>query len=68
MSEKLYSTGEAARATGVSRATLQEWIRLGKFRPPQRRDLGGKIAIRLWTEADLERLRRRKAEIYWQRI
>jgi hypothetical protein len=48
---------------GVSRATLQVWIKDEKFRAPKTRLVDGK-AIRLWTSADLNRLRDVKDEIY----
>ena len=48
---------------GVSRATLQVWIKGEKVRAPKTRLIGGK-AIRLWTSADLNRLRAVKREIY----
>jgi DNA-binding transcriptional MerR regulator len=60
---KACTTGQAARAVGVSRATVQVWIKSEKFRPPKTRLVGGK-AVRLWTSADLNRLRAAKLEIY----
>ena len=48
---------------GITRVTLQRWIAAGKIRAPRPRLLGG-IGFRLWTEADVSRLRKVKREIY----
>ena len=63
MSPKLYSTGDAAKAVGITRATLQAWIANGKISAPVAQDLG-KIRVRLWSESDVARLRREKQRIY----
>jgi predicted site-specific integrase-resolvase len=65
MSPKPLNTEEAAEAVGISRATLQAWIKARKFKPP-RPTLEGAVAKRLWTESDLGRLRKAKEEIYWK--
>ncbi len=63
MSSKVYSTGDAAKAVGITRATLQAWIARGKIAAPKAQDLG-KVRVRLWSESDVARLRRTKAKIY----
>ncbi len=63
MSPKLYTTREAAEAVGITRATIQEWIRRGKFAAPRPR-LRGSVGMRLWTESDVARLRVTKERIY----
>lgn len=63
MSSKVYSTGEAAKAVGITRATLQAWIAAGKIAAPAAQDLG-KIRVRLWSASDVARLRQQKAKIY----
>jgi excisionase family DNA binding protein len=65
MSPKPLTTEEAAAAVGISRATLQAWIKARKFKPP-RPTLEGAVAKRLWTESDLVRLRKAKQKIYWK--
>jgi len=63
MSPKTYSTGEAAKAVGITRATLQAWIASGKIAAPDAQTLG-KVRVRLWNESDVAKLRRAKKEIY----
>ena len=63
MGPKLYSTGDAAKAVGITRATLQAWIARGKITAPEAQDLG-KVRVRLWSESDVSRLRREKQKIY----
>jgi excisionase family DNA binding protein len=65
MSPKLHTTEEAAKAVGISRATLQAWIKARKFKQPKP-TLEGAVAKRLWTESDLGRLREAKKKIYWK--
>lgn len=59
----IYSTTEAAAAVGITRATLQDWIKKGKFKAPKLRTLG-KIGVRLWTDADITRLKLAKSKFY----
>lgn len=55
MDGKTYTTGQAAKAAGITRATLQAWIAGGLAAPePQLRN--GR-AVRLWTTSDVARLR-----------
>jgi DNA-binding transcriptional MerR regulator len=56
VSRRLYSTVEVAKAAGVLRTTLQYWIRTGKISPPPVR-LRGNRAVRLWTDAQMKRIR-----------
>jgi len=63
VSPKQHATGEAAKAVGISRASLQEWIRAGKIRAPRTVLRDGR-AVRLWTSADLEKVRKYKADHY----
>jgi predicted DNA-binding transcriptional regulator AlpA len=67
MSPKTYSTGDAAKAVGISRATLQAWIASRKIDAPKAQDLG-KIRVRLWSESDVARLRRAKENIYMKQL
>ena len=61
-SMKTCTTAEAARVAGISRATLQFWIKGGKIQAPKTRLIGGK-AVRLWTPADIARIRRFKGTL-----
>jgi excisionase family DNA binding protein len=63
MNPKYYSTGDAAKAVGISRVTLQAWIAKGKITAPEAQDFG-KVRVRLWTLADIARLREQKRKIY----
>ena len=57
MTRKHFTTVEAAAAAGVPRATLQHWIKTGRIAAPAVRLVGGR-AVRLWTRAQTERVRR----------
>jgi len=57
MSRKLYTTVEVSKAARVKRPTLQYWIKTGKISPPAVRLLRNR-AVRLWTDAQKERIRR----------
>ena len=48
---------ELAKAAGVKRPTLQHWIKTGKISAPGVR-LRRNKAVRLWTDAQKERIRR----------
>jgi excisionase family DNA binding protein len=63
MSPKQRTTTEAAKAVGITRATLQDWIKRGKFRAP-RTQLRNGHAVRLWTDSNIARLRAVKKKIY----
>ena len=56
---------EAAVTVGITRATLQAWIKAKKIRPPKP-TLEGAKAKRIWTASDLARLRATKERIYWK--
>jgi excisionase family DNA binding protein len=64
MSSVSYTTEQAAEKVGISRQTLQAWIRMKKITPPKP-TLDGARSKRLWTESDLARLRKTKDKIYW---
>ena len=65
MSPKVYTTGQAAKAVGITRATLQSWIAKGKVTAPKPRLRNG-VGVRLWAGSDVSRLRRAKETIYWK--
>ena len=62
MAPKYLTTTEAAEAVGITRATLHEWIKRGRVRPPKLQ-LGNGHAVRLWNESDVARLRAVKGTI-----
>ena len=57
------TTAEAAIRTGLNRVTLQEWIRQGRVKAPRLVLRNGR-AVRLWSQADLKKLRDVKAHTY----
>jgi DNA-binding transcriptional MerR regulator len=66
MSSKTYTTKQAADAVGITRATLQDWIKKRKFLPPELKRLGN-VGARLWTTSDVARLKATKKEIYQEK-
>jgi excisionase family DNA binding protein len=63
MNTKTCTTKEAAAKVGITRATLQAWIKAKKIKPPKP-TLEGAKAKRLWTVSDLAKLRDTKNKIY----
>ena len=59
---KTYSTGDAAKQIGVSRQTLQAWIDR-KSIPTPKLEKVGRVSIRLWTTANIERARKFKGTL-----
>lgn len=62
MNRKRYTTVEVAKKADVPRATLQFWIASGKISAPPVRLVDGK-AVRLWSDADLWRIRKLKGTL-----
>jgi DNA-binding transcriptional MerR regulator len=58
-----YSTPEAAKKCGVHHITLQRWVSTGKIKAPRKTRVGG-VVVRLWTDSDLDQVRKYKAEHY----
>ena len=56
MAEKLYTTGQAAKAIGVSRQTLQTWIAEGRIKVPK---LGNN---RLWSQSQVNELKKERSK------
>ncbi len=54
---------EVAELVDVSWDTLNRWIRERKFPVPPVRSLG-RIKVRIWTEIDVEKVRKYKADHY----
>ena len=61
---KKYSTVQVARLLNVTSDTLHRWIREKKVPAPEAQTLGP-FRVRLWAEADVERVRKYKTEHYW---
>jgi DNA-binding transcriptional MerR regulator len=60
---RTYSTVQVARMVGVNRVTLQHWLLDGKITEPKRISNGG-VTARVWTDRDVERVRKYKAANY----
>jgi DNA-binding transcriptional MerR regulator len=58
-----YSTSEAARELGIHPITLHHWVSERKFAAPKKQRIGG-VVVRLWTERDVERVRKYKEANY----
>ena len=58
-----YTTAEAATAAGVSRATLQDWLKTGKIKGPKLRLRDDGKAVRLWSAVDIERIKGLKGKV-----
>ncbi len=56
------STEQVAAKLGIHRTTLELWIRQRKIKP--KAVYVGKKAFRLWTEREIEKLRRIKERTY----
>ena len=48
---------------GVGRATLERWLLAGKVPEPHRIKNGG-VNFRIWTDRDVERVRKYKEKFY----
>lgn len=62
VSPKLCTTEQAAKKMGISRQTLQSWIKNGQITAPMPTLVGAK-SKRLWTEADIARGRKFKGTL-----
>lgn len=58
-----HSTREVAELIGVHLATLEEWLGKGKVKAPKTVRVGARN-FRIWTEKDIERLRKHKEKYY----
>ena len=60
---KTLSTLQVAAKVGVDRVTLERWISARKVKLPKTVTIGSR-QFRLWTESDVERIRRFKEQNY----
>jgi DNA-binding transcriptional MerR regulator len=58
-----YSTSEAAKELGIHPITLHRWVLQGRINAPKKQRIGG-VVIRLWTDRDVEQVRKYKAAHY----
>ena len=63
MKQTSCNTEQAAEAVGVTRATLQEWIRAGKIAAPITQLRNGR-AVRLWSAREIRNVLKYKQENY----
>lgn len=56
---KTRATLEVAKLVGVGKTTLLTWLREGRVPEPKRVSQGG-VEVRLWSDRDVERVRRYK--------
>ncbi len=61
---KTYSTVEVAKLLGVGNDTLHRWIHSKVIPAPPVQRLG-KVSVRLWTEKDVEKVKKYKTSHYW---
>lgn len=61
---KTYSISEAAGLLGVDRTTLRRWVRQKQI-PAATPGMVDGILSKVWTEDDMEKLRKHKARSYW---
>ncbi len=66
MNPKTYTTSEAAKRVGITRATLQDWIKKRKIAAPKLTQFAN-ITVRLWTASDVALLKATKKEIYQEK-
>lgn len=62
MAAKTYTSAEAAAQIRVSRQTLYSWIESGSVQAPKPIQLG-RTNIRLWSRADIDRVRKFKGTL-----
>src|SRR5579862_1055394 len=58
------STGQVAKAVGVSKSTLIRWIKCG-FLPEPELVLAGQVGLRVWRKEDYLRALRHRERYYW---
>ena len=62
MTPKLYSTPEVAKAIGVAVRTIYRWIEDDKIKPQGPSYPRGEGVVLFWTDADIAKARKVKAE------
>jgi predicted DNA-binding transcriptional regulator AlpA len=67
LSMRTYSTVQAVKKLGIGRDTLYRWIRGLKVAAPKRTEVGG-VRIRLWTDADIKKVRAYMKQSYRKKM
>jgi DNA-binding transcriptional MerR regulator len=62
MLKSKYTTREAAKLIGVSRQTLQTWVK-SRFIKTPRLSVVANFRVRLWSKADIQRAKRFKGTL-----
>jgi excisionase family DNA binding protein len=62
MSKNKYTTPEAAKLVGISRQTLQAWVKGRMIPSPELIEIGH-VSVRLWSKADIQRAKRFKGTL-----
>jgi excisionase family DNA binding protein len=63
-----YTTSAAAKKVGVTRATIQQWIKDGRIRAPKIQARAGKPPVRLWNATEVALLKDLKLEMQLKKI
>ena len=63
VSPESYTTAATAKKVGVTRATIQQWIKDGRIQAPKIQVRTGKPPVRLWSDADIVHLRDLKKQM-----
>jgi predicted DNA-binding transcriptional regulator AlpA len=61
---KAYSTAGVLKLVGIGAETLYRWMHEGKIPRPPLQSLAG-MKVRLWSENDVNEVKKYKAEHYW---
>jgi excisionase family DNA binding protein len=61
-----YSTAQVADLLGIGTDTLHRWIKEKKVPAPNLQLIGG-VKVRLWSEKDVETVKKYKLHHYWGR-
>ena len=62
MDKRKYTTPEAAKLIGVSRQTLQAWVKSRLIETPELTEVAN-LRVRLWGKADIQRAKRFKGSL-----
>jgi DNA-binding transcriptional MerR regulator len=62
---KAYTTPEVADLAGIHLRTLHRWLNRGAIPEPRRSSIRG-LTFRLWSERDVERVKKYKVARYWK--
>jgi len=61
---KKYSTAKALKIVGIGAETIYRWMHEGKIPSPPLQTLAG-MKVRLWSEDEVNEVKRYKADHYW---